>query len=70
MSMEPLVTALLDLAHELPAFPQPVLVGGGFGLYLKQRHLNEPMRDRESVEKGGVGDRSIKTPDPFIPPRA
>lgn len=41
MSMEPLVTALLDLAHELPKFPRPVLIGGGFGLYLKQRHLEE-----------------------------
>lgn len=41
MSMDPLVTALLDLAHELPEFPRPVLVGGGFGLYLKQRHLED-----------------------------
>ena len=41
MSMDILVTALLDLAHELPALPKPLLVGGGFGLYLKQRHLEE-----------------------------
>lgn len=41
MSMEPLVTALLDLANELPEFPRPLLVGGGFGLYLKQRDLEE-----------------------------
>jgi hypothetical protein len=41
MSMDPLVTALLDLAHELPEFPRPLLVGGGFGLYLKQRHLED-----------------------------
>lgn len=39
MSMAPLVTALLDLTHQLPTLPRPVLVGGGFGLYLKQRHL-------------------------------
>lgn len=41
MSMDALVTALLDLAHELPDLPTPLLVGGGFGLYLKQRHLEE-----------------------------
>ncbi|MEQ9616828.1 MAG: hypothetical protein RLN60_02205 [Phycisphaerales bacterium] len=41
MSMDVLVTALLDLAHELPDLPKPLLVGGGFGLYLKQRHLEE-----------------------------
>jgi hypothetical protein len=41
MSMEALVTALLDLAAELPELPTPVLVGGGFGLYLKQLHLEE-----------------------------
>lgn len=41
MSMDALVTALLDLAGELPEFPSPMVVGGGFGLYLKQRHLEE-----------------------------
>ncbi len=41
MSMDVLVTALLDLAHELPELPKPLLVGGGFGLYLKQRDLEE-----------------------------
>jgi len=41
VSLDPLVTALLDLARELPALPRPVLVGGGFGLYLKQRHLED-----------------------------
>lgn len=44
MSMDVLVTALLDLAAELPGLPQPMLVGGGFGLYLKQRHLEEQDR--------------------------
>lgn len=39
--MEPLVTALLDLAHELPDLPKPLLIGGGFGLYMKQRQLEE-----------------------------
>lgn len=37
MSTDPLVTALLDLTHELPGLPKPLLIGGGFGLYLKQR---------------------------------
>jgi hypothetical protein len=43
--MEPLVTALLDLAGELPHLPRPLLIGGGFGLYLKQRHLEETDRE-------------------------
>lgn len=41
MSMDALVTAVLDLSGELPEFPAPILVCGGFGLYLKQRHLEE-----------------------------
>ena len=41
MSMDVLITGLLDLAHELPELPEPLLVGGGFGLYLKQRDLEE-----------------------------
>ena len=41
MSMDTLVTALLDLSGELPEFPTPMLIGGGFGLYLKQRHMEE-----------------------------
>ena len=34
-SMDVLVTALLDLSAELPELPAPMLIGGGFGLYLK-----------------------------------
>jgi hypothetical protein len=41
MSMEALTTAVLDLVHELPKLPDQLMVGGGFGLYLKQRHLEE-----------------------------
>jgi hypothetical protein len=41
MSMEALTTAVLDLMHELPKLPDQLMVGGGFGLYLKQRHLEE-----------------------------
>jgi hypothetical protein len=44
MSMGVLVSALLDLAHELPDMTRPLLVGGGFGLYLKQRHLEDEDR--------------------------
>ena len=37
--MDLLVTALLDLSAELTELPAPMLIGGGFGLYLKQQHL-------------------------------
>jgi len=39
MSMDLLVTALLDLEEKVPVLPAPLLVGGGFGLYLKQRWI-------------------------------
>ena len=39
MSMDLLVTALLDLASELPHLPRPLLIGGGFGLYLSNTTL-------------------------------
>jgi hypothetical protein len=38
-SMDPLTTNLLDLVHELRDKAIPIAVGGGFGLYLKRRHL-------------------------------
>lgn len=50
MSMAPLVTALLDLTHELPDLPKPLLIGGGFGLYLKQRDLED--RDIQTLIPG------------------
>jgi hypothetical protein len=37
--MDPLMTSLLDLLHELEGRRIPIMVGGGFGLYLKRRHL-------------------------------
>ena len=40
-SMDVLGTALLDLSAELQELPVPMLIGGGFGLYLKQLHLQE-----------------------------
>jgi hypothetical protein len=36
--LDPLTTALLDLQHEL-GDQEPLTVGGGFGLFLKRRHL-------------------------------
>jgi hypothetical protein len=37
--MDPLTTSLLDLLHELEGQEIPIMVGGGFGLFLKRRHL-------------------------------
>lgn len=37
--MDPLLTSLLDLHHELRATDVPLVVGGGFGLFLKRLHL-------------------------------
>lgn len=62
MSMEILVTSLLDLAHELPDLPKPLLVGGGFGLYLKQRHL-EDQPDVRTVISGELWPPARATED-------
>ena len=51
-SMDVLVTALLDLSAELPELPAPMLIGGGFGLYLKQRHLEEDQSSAETIMPG------------------
>ncbi len=37
--MNQLIASLLDLLHELRDQDIPITVGGGFGLYLKRRHL-------------------------------
>jgi hypothetical protein len=37
--MDPLATSLLDLLYELRDRNIPLLIGGGFGLYLKRDHL-------------------------------
>lgn len=68
MSMDVLVTALLDLAAELPELPQPILIGGGFGLYLKQRYLEE----RQGLDTLISGEhwapaRATKDIDVFLP---
>ena len=38
--MDLLTSSLLDLLHELEGLSIPLTVGGGFGLYLKRRHLD------------------------------
>jgi hypothetical protein len=48
--MQTLITALLDLAHRLPQ-PNPFLVGGGFGLYIKQLSL-QAQADLETLLPG------------------
>jgi hypothetical protein len=37
--MDPLTTSLLDLLNELGGQQIPIMVGGGFGLFLKRQHL-------------------------------
>jgi hypothetical protein len=39
--MDPLTTNLLDLLFELREHPIPLTIGGGFGLYLKRRRLDQ-----------------------------
>ena len=51
-SLDVLVTALLDLSAELPDLPGPMLVGGGFGLYLKQRRLEADPSSAEALVPG------------------
>lgn len=41
MTMDPLLTSLLDLHYELREENVPLTVGGGFGLFLKRTHLRE-----------------------------
>jgi len=37
--MDPLTTSLLDLLYELREDEIPLTVGGGFGLFLKRKHI-------------------------------
>jgi len=39
--MDPLTTNLLDLLFALREHPIPPAIGGGFGLYLKRRRLDQ-----------------------------
>jgi hypothetical protein len=38
-----LKTSLLDLLNELRDQPMPLILAGGYGLYLKQVHLQETL---------------------------
>src|SRR5208283_5452421 len=37
--MNPLLTSLLDLHHELRAYDIPLIIGGGLGLFLKRQQI-------------------------------
>ena len=37
--MDPLTTSLLDILYELREHNTPLIIGGGFGLFLKRQHL-------------------------------
>src|SRR5258708_39616474 len=39
--LDPLLGSLLDLLHELRDALSPLTIGGGFGLYLKRRRLEQ-----------------------------
>jgi hypothetical protein len=39
--MDPLTTSLLDLLYELREQDIPLIVGGGFGLFLKRQHVTQ-----------------------------
>jgi hypothetical protein len=52
--MEELMTSLLDLHHELGRRGIPILVGGGFGLYLKRRHLERFTFSRSHGPRGNA----------------
>ncbi len=41
VQLDPLLSSLLDLLHELGDAVPPLALGGGFGLYLKRRHLQQ-----------------------------
>jgi hypothetical protein len=63
MSMDTLGAALLDLSGELPEFPTPMLIGGGFGLYLKQRHMEEEPPPIETLFPGELWPPARATQD-------
>lgn len=46
MNAAPLVTTLIDLAHAMRSPDFKVILGGGFGLYLKQLHLQGQAEQR------------------------
>jgi hypothetical protein len=66
--MDALTTALLDLANELKDLPQPLMVGGGLGLYLRQRSLEESGRTGTVIAgEWWPPNRSTHDMDLFVP---
>lgn len=61
MSDEPLRTSLLDLLHELEGSGVPLILGGGYGLYLKQVRLQEI--DGRTFIDGSLWPRPRSTED-------
>jgi hypothetical protein len=62
MSMDTLTTSLLDLADKLKGVVEPLTLGGGFGLYLKQRHL-EAKEDLRTLIPGELWPPARATED-------
>jgi len=62
MSMDKLTTCLLDLASKLKGVVEPLTLGGGFGLYLKQRHL-ESQKDLRTLIPGELWPPARATED-------
>ena len=54
MKKDPLLTTLLDLDNEL-AGKIDLIIGGGYGLYLKQLHLGEHRPALQDAGQRGVG---------------
>ncbi len=67
-SDDPMKTALLDFLHELDALPRPVIVGGGYGLYLKQTDLGFSSATRTLLPVAAwPNPRSTEDFDVFLP---
>lgn len=62
MSMDALTTCLLDLAGRLRGVVEPLVVGGGFGLYIKQRDL-EARRVTDTLISGDLWPPARATED-------
>ncbi len=62
MSMDVLTTCLLDLAIKLKGVVTPLTLGGGFGLYIKQRHL-ESRQETKTLIPGRLWPPARATED-------
>jgi hypothetical protein len=60
--MDQLMASLLDLLHELEGQAVPIMVGGGFGLFLKRQHLTnteQPMLFDQLPEPRSTNDLDL-----------